>query len=242
MLKNNLGAVVAISCIIVILLGCAGGAPKETDEQIADNILALLKMDSRVHIEDLRVESKNRVVALTGHVDTLNQKAMAGAIVEATSLGIRGITNNITVIPPVIEDQIIAGDIRDGLDKEPMLKGTDIKVEVSKGVAHLSGTVKTAEQSRLAMEVASRPVGVVDVVRDIKVMAENLPDADIDKEVNTYLRVSPLVKPGEVSVSVKDGIVYLGGEVDHLMDKVMLIEDIGHLRGVSAVKSEIRVK
>jgi osmotically-inducible protein OsmY len=242
MRKIHFGTVALIGCLAAGLFSCTGGVPKASDQQIIDDSLARLKMDSRLMTDDFQVQSKNRIVTLTGHVDTLNQKYLAETIVGSTNLGIRQIINQINVFAPVIEDQIIVGDIQDGLGKEPRLKGTDIKVDINKGVVHLSGTVKTAEQRRLAMEVAARPQGVVNVVPDIKVLAEHLPDADIAKEVNTYLRVSPLVRPGQVSVSVKDGVVHLTGEVDHLMGKVMLIEDIGQLRGVNAVESEIQVE
>jgi osmotically-inducible protein OsmY len=242
MRKLGLEGWAVISCLVVVLFGCTGDLPKTSDEQIDNDSFARLKMDSRVNADNIRVESKDHTVTLTGHVDTLHQKYLAETIVGATRLGIRGVINRINVIPPMIEDQIIASDIRDGLDKEPMLRRTAIKVEVSNGIAHLSGTVKTAEQMRLAMEVAARPVGIVDVVSELKMLTERMPDADVAKEVNTYLRVSPLVKEGRISVSVKDGTIHLRGEVDQLMGKVMLIEDIGHLRGVVDVESEIQVR
>jgi len=43
MRRINLGLVLMFTCLVVSFSGCAGGAPKESEEQIADNSLALLK-------------------------------------------------------------------------------------------------------------------------------------------------------------------------------------------------------
>jgi len=67
-------------------------------------------------------------------------------------------------------------------------------------------------------------------------------DEDIQREVLAELRWDPRVKPSEVGVSVKDGIVMLSGWVDAYGKKIAAEEAAHRVRGVKAVANDIEVR
>ena len=108
MRKIDLWGVAVKSCLVVLLFSCTNGGPKISDNQIVKESLERLRMDAQLDSDNIHVESKNQIVTLTGHVDKLYEKYLAEAIVGSTRLGIRDIINEINVITPAVDDQIIA--------------------------------------------------------------------------------------------------------------------------------------
>src|SRR5262249_3583181 len=63
----------------------------------------------------------------------------------------------------VIDDGAIATKVKSALIADPDVKGTQVQVEVNKGVVQLSGFVDSAAQARRAVTVARNVQGVSEV-------------------------------------------------------------------------------
>src|SRR5947209_13375888 len=66
-------------------------------------------------------------------------------------------------------------------------------------------------------------------------------DEDIQHDVLEELKWDPRVRPNEIGVAVKDGIVTLTGWVDSYLKKIAAEEDAHRVPGVKAVVNEIEV-
>jgi osmotically-inducible protein OsmY len=67
-------------------------------------------------------------------------------------------------------------------------------------------------------------------------------DQDIQKAVLEELKWDPRVKPNEIGVSVKDGVVTLTGFVDSYLKKWAAEEAAHRVRGVVAVANDVEVR
>jgi osmotically-inducible protein OsmY len=67
-------------------------------------------------------------------------------------------------------------------------------------------------------------------------------DAQLQADVMAELKWDARLQPNEIGVSVKDGIVMLGGYVDSYTKKWAAEERARHVRGVKAVVNEIEVR
>ncbi len=234
--------VLVVAGLVMGLVGFSGDTRKISDLQIETTILQRLKTDTRLDARKIRVKSEKHRVTLEGIVDTLEEKYLAERIVGSTIVGVRRITNLIQVMRPVVIDTHLATRVRAELKKAPGLKSATIKATVEKGTVFLAGEVKNAQQRRLAEQLARSVVGVLHVESALAVAAERMSDEDIAQEVALYLESSPLVDHERITVSVKDGVVRLTGEVDHLMHLLTLVEDIKDLRGVRQVEPAIELR
>ena len=67
-------------------------------------------------------------------------------------------------------------------------------------------------------------------------------DEEIQKDVLEELKWDARVRPNEIGVAVKDGVVTLTGWVDSYLKKVAAEEDAYHVPGVKAVVNDIEVR
>jgi osmotically-inducible protein OsmY len=67
-------------------------------------------------------------------------------------------------------------------------------------------------------------------------------DEDIQRDVQEELKWDTRVRPNEIGVAVKDGIVTLTGWVDSYLKKIAAEEDAHRVPGVKAVANDIEVR
>lgn len=67
------------------------------------------------------------------------------------------------------DDHVIAAKVKSALIADPDVKGTQVDVEVFKGVVQLSGFVNNANQVRKAATIASNVGGVTEVRNTLQV-------------------------------------------------------------------------
>jgi osmotically-inducible protein OsmY len=233
---------------VLLFLGLTGfrgdyhvAKDKVSDLQIQIASQKRLDMDSRLEQpRKITVKSVNRMVTLGGTVGTYRQKLLAENIVGSTLVGIKGIDDQIRVVPDPVLDGELTSQARDALRREPGLRGVGVKAAVKNGVIRLTGTVKTAGQVLLAEEAVSSLRGVVDVDSALKVVPEKRPDKLIADQVFYYLDMRP-IRTDEIRSTVKDGVVSLSGKADNFKDVVKVMKDIQNMRGVAAVDSSVEV-
>ena len=67
----------------------------------------------------------------------------------------------------VLDDKMISSKVKGELDRAPVYKFTDVKVNTYKGVVQLSGFVDSEEQKQKATEIARHVGWVRDIVNNI---------------------------------------------------------------------------
>ena len=122
----------------------------------------------------VNVDTRNGVVTLFGQVPTEAKKEVAEREVGKIS-GVKGIENELQVVPDVAaerierEDDRLEASVRERLEERGALGDGDIDVEVSNGVVRLTGTVNSFGDRMRALTVARTTEGVESVVDGLRV-------------------------------------------------------------------------
>lgn len=135
---------------------------KRTDSEIAQAALANLRWHALVPDELIKVEVEDGWVTLTGQVDSRFQLTSAEHGIRSL-IGVRGLSNKITVKPRANEMDISA-EITAALTRQAQREASHIKVEVDGGVVTLAGKVHSLAEHDAAIGSAWAARGVTRVV------------------------------------------------------------------------------
>jgi osmotically-inducible protein OsmY len=122
----------------------------------------------------VNVDTRDGVVTLFGAVSS-EQKKQAAEREVGQIAGVKGVDNELQVVPDVAAERIGAQDdqlveaIQQRLAEHEALRDADISVEVTKGVVRLTGTVGSFGDKMTALTVARTTEGVDSIVDDLQV-------------------------------------------------------------------------
>lgn len=142
-------------------------------------------------------------------------------------------------------DVDLKSDILNELKWEPSVNEARIGVIVEGGVVTLSGAVESWSTRNAAEEATQRVYGVVAIANELTVRLSTMyerTDADIAAAAAGALHWHVSVPRGRVRVTVVNGRVTLGGEVDHQFQKATAGDVVQHLWGVTGVANDIVVR
>jgi hyperosmotically inducible protein len=180
---RTLFAIISLALSALILApGCASTPTKaSTGEYIDDSVITTKVKTALVRNDEtpgtaIKVETFKGVVQLSGFVDTVAQKAQAGAVAAKVD-GVKNVSNDIIVSSTLtksstgefIDDSVITTKVKTALLRDKATPSTSISVDTLKGVVQLSGFVETIAQKTQAGVVAAKVEGVKDVRNDIVV-------------------------------------------------------------------------
>lgn len=142
------------------------------------------------------------------------------------------------------DDEIKAQILRE-LKWEYRVGALPISVEVSDGLATLSGVVRTYLNKLAAEQAVHRVPGVIDLANELKVrptgsLAQT--DTDIAKAVRNALEWHPHVPDDEIRSTVSDGWVTLEGEVDQCLEREDAEHAVSQLKGVLGVVNKLTLR
>jgi osmotically-inducible protein OsmY len=145
------------------------------------------------------------------------------------------------------QDTIVNRQLRERveyvLDWEPEVTSTDIGVSTDDGVVTLSGNVASYSEKLAAEKAALRTFGVKGVANEIVVQPPyKVTDADIAKTALAAIGTRSDF-PGEaVKVTVKDGVVYLDGQMAWDFQRKAAEDAVKHVFGTRSVRNRIEIK
>jgi len=123
---------------------------------------------------DVNVDTYDHEVTLFGMVPTKEAKATAEQIAKSVS-GVKTVKNELEIVPEKRKETVQAADgdiekrVENAIEQTDSLKDADITVEVSNGVARLTGTIERPEQRMTAAVVAREAAGVKAVKEELRV-------------------------------------------------------------------------
>lgn len=145
----------------------------------------------------------------------------------------------------MITDSVIKEDVLDELVWQPNIDETQIGVIVENGVVTLTGTVNTYAKKVAAEKAVKNVVGVRAVADDIEVKygdAYKKTDKEIAKAVANAIEWNASVPEKKVEIEVRDGWVYLSGELQWFYQKEAARKVVENLMGVKKVVNNITLK
>ena len=193
-MKTAIKATLFAASLAVAPLAMSGGNEQyNTDEKLKDAWLdgkaeTTLLVNGNLNSFKIDTDVKNGVVILTGEVESEVDKALAEELVESLD-GVKDVENKLIVkrdhnmdsdhtmdtdhdsddgeVMETLKDSKIATVVKTRLLFESEVSGTNIDVEVDKGVVVLKGKVKTDAERDLALAIAKN-------TNDVKKVVDNL--------------------------------------------------------------------
>jgi hyperosmotically inducible protein len=158
----------------VLAVSCA-----ETDPGITTSVKARLGADELVRAREINVDTKDRVVTLTGVVSRADEETKALDIARTTD-GVIDVVDNITVstredaapttgrvgdepatpATEAVTDAGITGRVKTRLLADPTVGGLKIDVDTRDQVVTLTGTVSSQGEKARAVELAKKDESV----------------------------------------------------------------------------------
>jgi osmotically-inducible protein OsmY len=225
-----------------------------TDEQIRKDAENALLMDPATDSWQVEVTVTDNVAALTGEVDSWQEKRLAGTVVKGVR-GVEGLSNDIEVEQDAARsDEEIETEIEEILSWDVLVDDALIDVEVQDGEVTLSGTVGSASEKYQAWadawvqgveSVTDEDLEVEywardEALRKDKYVAKE--DAEIREAVEDAMFYDPRVNSAEVTTRVDEGVVTLRGTVESIRARRAAESDARNTVGVVRVKNRLQIE
>lgn len=216
-------------------------SPKKIKREVVEQ----LYWDERIDASEIKVETSNNKVELSGSVPSYTAKTRA----EDTAWSIRGVINvdnQLTVVYPpqlsVPADKEIKSNIENSLTWNIDIDATKIDVEVKNNVVTLSGTSDSYWKKYRAEELAD-VTGVYRIINNIAVApTEKVDDEQIAKNVAQALDRNLIVNEDKVEVKVEEGKVTLTGTASSWTEFRSAEESAYLTLGVKDIDNQISIK
>jgi len=152
----------------------AAAKQKITDLWITSDAKLRLLASSDTPAYDINVDTRDGSVTLFGRVDSAQAKQKAADEVRKVD-GVRNVVNDLQVVSPATRERVARTDealdksIEDRLQARAGTAGSDVSVEVSGGVARLTGHVDSQSEHLTVLGIARSTAGVTRVIDDVEV-------------------------------------------------------------------------
>ena len=156
---------IAVAAFTTLGVACA-----QTDAGITTAVKTKLVADSEVKASQINVDTSQKVVTLTGTVDTQAAKTRAEQIARETK-GVLSVVDNLTVseataagpTTSTFADPMLTATVKSKLLADPVVGGLAINVDTENAIVTLTGKVKSQEEKDTAIRLAKETEGVKDV-------------------------------------------------------------------------------
>jgi osmotically-inducible protein OsmY len=201
-------------------MALATAAATRTDTEIQADVLAELKWEPRLQLNEVGVIVKDGVVTLTGWVDSYTKRWAAEDAAHRVR-GVKAVANDIEVrLTSTGErtDQDIAKAVARAVEWDAFIPPEKLDVTVSNGWVTLKGEVEWNYQKQDAERVVRRLQGVKGVSNLITVKPRTTP-AELKNKIEQALVRSAAVDANNITVDVAGGKVILKGTVRSWAEK-----------------------
>jgi osmotically-inducible protein OsmY len=213
------------------------------DPDLKSDVERELEWDPDIDASRVAVAAKDGVIALTGHVQSLNEKWEAEAAAMRV-LGTLGVANDLQVdLPGMVQrsDPDIAEDALAALLYSLPEDADDVRIVVKNGWVTLEGDVRSDHVRRNAACAVRRVRGVKELINTIKVRVGPA-ILEIGEQIEEALKRSGLVSAEHIMVDVYGGEVLLEGTVRSWAARKEAEDVAWRAPGVSTVDNRITVQ
>jgi len=228
-------------------------AVERSDEELEDDVAAVLAANPATDTYELVVSADRGVVRLSGPVSSRQEKQLASKVAKS----VRGVTEirNDVVIDYAADrpDEAIKEEIEQVLRWDVLVDDALIAVEVDGGEVSLIGTVGSAAEKTQAFadawvagveSVDTSGLEVKKWARDEDLRAgkfEPKTDQAVREAVETALLYDPRVLSTEIEVEASEGVVTLRGTVESVQARRAAAADARNTVGVLSVENRLKV-
>ncbi|HET6464798.1 MAG TPA: BON domain-containing protein [Nitrospiria bacterium] len=156
-MKIKGGALWVVSVLFVTLTQSTASHAmqhEKSDLWIKTAVESFMERDGHLNLNRIGVSSHSGIVKLNGTVYTGEEKGLAELIAMQIP-GVRGVENDMRVIPPLDQDIAIEKQARAALIENPLLDIEQLRVRAADGVVTLLGIVDRNREKHLADRLVS---------------------------------------------------------------------------------------
>jgi osmotically-inducible protein OsmY len=202
--------------------------------------------------DDIKIESKNGAVTLTGVVSEEFHKSLAKETVEALP-GVVSVDNRLELkgAPPTANsDAWVEVKVKSTLLFHRSVSAEDTEIDVKYGVVTLRGKATSQAQKELTTEYAKDVEGVKSVNNEMTVSGQKthrsvevkIDDASITAQVKMALWVHRSTSVVNTKVETNRGVVMVSGKAKNVAEKDLVAKLAGDIKGVKSVKNRMTVE
>jgi len=238
--------VVAMS---LLMLGVPAYATK-TDDRIESSARKSYVFKTYLKGDDIKIDSKNGAVTLTGTVSEESHKSLAQETMNGLP-GVKSVDNKLEVNgdhPAENSDAWLTAKVKTTLLFHRSVSAMT-EVTTKDGIVTLQGDVANQAQKDLTGEYAKDVEGVKDVNNEMTVskvlenthqtMGEKIDDASITALVKMTLLNHRSTSALNTSVTTKRGVVTLSGKAKNAAEKDLAAKFANDVKGVKSVKNRM---
>ena len=233
----------------------------ETDDRIEESAKQSYVFKTYLKGNDIKIQSKNGVVTLTGTVSEESKKTLAGETV-ASLTGVKSVDNKLEVKGEDTDsysDTWLMTKVKTTLLFHRNVSAIETEVFAKDGTITLRGEATSKAQKDLATEYAKDVEGVKKVKNEMTVLTaakkpgektmgekmdaigESIDDASITAMVKMTLLYHRSTSALNTTVETEKGVVKLGGKAKNAAEKDLATKLISDVHGVKRVVNNMTV-
>ena len=204
--------------------------------------------------DDIKIQSKDGAVTLTGLVSEESHKALAKETVVGL-LGVKSVDNRLEIkgAPPTANsDAWLKDKVKFVLTFHRSVISGNTEVDVKDGIVILRGIATSQAQKELTAEYARDVDGVKDVKNEMTLLktgdktpqtsGEKVDDTSITAQVKMALLLHQSTNALQIAVTTKRGVVTLGGKAKNTAEKNQVAKLVSDIHGVKSVDNRMTIK
>ncbi len=243
----------SIVAAVIIFTFTAPAFASKTDSRIELSARQTYVFKTYLQADDIKIQSKDGAVILTGIVSEESHKTLAQETV-ASLPSVKSIDNRLEVrgAPPTANsDAWLRDKVKITLLFHSSVRASKTDVDVKDGVVILHGDATSQAQKQLATEYAMDVEGVREVKNEMAVIippeksrtvGEKIDDASITAQVKMTLLYHRSTSALNTSVTTKRAVVTLTGQADNRAEIDLASKLTLDVNGVQSVKNAMTVK
>lgn len=213
-----------------------------------------LLLSKRVSPFDIKVETMQGEVTLTGQVTSDETKTVAGAIAQDTA-GVKQVHNDLGINPTAernpeterlgdrVADLEVKTVVGDALSKSAELQDKHIDVQVKNRIVTLGGALETADQKHTAEQISWQASGVQGVMNNITVTsalaAPETADEKLARRIEFELYSTRAVSLKNMQIEVTNGTATLTGTVGSRAERLLAEKIAQSVEGIRKVVNNL---
>ncbi len=244
---------IVLLAIAAVLSGSTFLSASELDSRIESDARQLYVFKIYLAGDDIKIESKDGAVTLTGIISEYFHRALAEVTIKDIP-GVTSVDNRLEVkgsSPTANSDAWLRDEVKATLAFHRSVSAGTTEVDVKDGIVTLRGNAINQPQKDLTTEYAKDVDGVKDVINEMIVVAvpektvlttgEKVDDVSTAALVRMALLLHHSTSGLYTSIAIRRGVVTVEGRAKNAAEKDQVTKVVKDINGVKKVKNRMTI-
>jgi osmotically-inducible protein OsmY len=252
-MKKAISSVSLFAALAALIMLSMPVHASEMDSRIESTARQSYVFKTYLQADDIKIESKDGAVTLTGSVTDYDNKSLAQETVAGLP-GVKSVDNRLEIkgaSPTANSDAWIRNKVKTTLLFHRSVSADTTTVDVKDGIVTLRGDALSGAQRDLTAEYARDVEGVKGVNNEMTVamtanktqtVGEKIDDASITAQVKMTLLYHRSTSGLNTKVETNDGVVTMYGKAGSAAEKDLAGKFASDVNGVKGVKNRMTIE